>query len=162
MGREATKSKDNVYYKARIEASKYNEKLKSREGASEMLGVHPSTLADYELNTLKCPQPDKVVLMSDLYNAPELMNYFCSTECPIGCNRVEKLEVEDLDRITIKTISTLKNVEMIQDTLIQITEDGVIDDTEKDKLDDILGKLQRISRVAGELEIWVKKNLEVS
>lgn len=161
MGREATKSKSNVYYNARIAAANYNEKLKSREGASEMLGIHPSTLAGYELGTVKCPNPDMIVIMADLYNAPELMNYFCSRECPIGCDRVEKLEVEDLDRITIKTLSTLKGVENIKDALIEITADGVITEDEKGKLEDIMKQLQKITKVAGELKIWVKKNLEV-
>lgn len=39
MGRGATKAAGNVYYKARIEAAKWNDRLCSREGAAEALGV---------------------------------------------------------------------------------------------------------------------------
>lgn len=160
MGRDCKSSRDNKYFKARIDASKYNEKLKSREGASEMLGIHPSTLADYELGMLKCPQPDKVVLMADLYNAPELLNRFCCEDCPIGCNCVDKLEVEELDRITIKTLNTLKNADDIKETLIDITADGVIDKSERLKMNDIVEQLTQISKVAGELKLWVQKNID--
>ena len=50
----------------------YNERLYSREGAAELLGISVSTLADYELGNTKVVPVDKVVLMADLYNAPEL------------------------------------------------------------------------------------------
>lgn len=39
MGRSATKAAGNVYYQARIEAAKWNDRLCSREGAAEALGV---------------------------------------------------------------------------------------------------------------------------
>lgn len=66
------KENENVYFRARKEAAKYNERLSSREGAAELLGVSASTLADYELGNTKVVPVDKVVLMADLYNCPEL------------------------------------------------------------------------------------------
>ena len=61
----------------------YNERLYSREGAAELLGISVSTLADYELGNTKVVPVDKVVLMADLYNAPELKTGYCKYECPI-------------------------------------------------------------------------------
>lgn len=61
----------------------YNERLYSREGAAELLGISVSTLADYELGNTKVVPVDKVVLMADLYNAPELKTGYCKHECPI-------------------------------------------------------------------------------
>ena len=49
MGAAATKAVGNVYYEARKKAAMYNDRLSSREGAAEALGISPSTLADYEL-----------------------------------------------------------------------------------------------------------------
>lgn len=49
MGNGGTKENQNVYFRARKQAAMYNERLSSREGAAEMLGISPSTLADYEL-----------------------------------------------------------------------------------------------------------------
>ena len=72
MGNGGTKENQNVYFRARKQAAMYNERLSSREGAAEMLGISPSTLADYELGITKFVPVDKVVLMADLYNCPEL------------------------------------------------------------------------------------------
>lgn len=72
MGRGPTKSNENVYFVARKKAAMYNERLYSREGAAELLGISVSTLADYKLGNTKVVPVDKVVLMADLYNAPEL------------------------------------------------------------------------------------------
>ena len=72
MGRRPTKAADNPFCKARLEAAKYNERLYSKEGAAELLGVSVSTLSDYELGITKIIPPDMVLKMSDLYNAPEI------------------------------------------------------------------------------------------
>ena len=50
MGSGCMKDNNNVYFRARKNAAMYNEKLSSREGAAEMLGICVSTLADYELD----------------------------------------------------------------------------------------------------------------
>lgn len=84
MGKGSMKENENVYFRARKEAAKYNDKLFSREGASELLGISVSTLADYELGNTKFVPVDKVVLMADLYNAPELKYGYRKYECPIG------------------------------------------------------------------------------
>lgn len=68
MGKGSIKSTENVYFRARKNAAMYNERLSSREGASEMLGLSVSTLADYELGNTKVVPVDKVVLMADRYN----------------------------------------------------------------------------------------------
>ena len=42
MGTNPTKAMDNIYCRCRKEAGKYNDKLNSREGAAELLGVSVS------------------------------------------------------------------------------------------------------------------------
>lgn len=56
---------ENVWFRARKKAASYNDKLNSREGASEAIGIAPSTLAEYELGITKCIPPDKAVLMAE-------------------------------------------------------------------------------------------------
>lgn len=82
MANECMKTNENIYFRCRKEAAKYNDKLNSRESASELLGVSVSSLADYELGNTKVVPVDKVVLMADLYNAPQLLNGYCARECP--------------------------------------------------------------------------------
>lgn len=49
MGRDAAKACENQCFRCRKEAAKHNDKLGSREGAAELLGISVSSLADYEL-----------------------------------------------------------------------------------------------------------------
>ena len=92
MGREATKAAGNPWYEARKRAAEYDDRLSSREGAAESLGMSVSALADAELGLTKCMPVDKAVLMSDRYNAPQLLNYYClsrfSTTTSSGLGRM--------------------------------------------------------------------------
>lgn len=83
MGKEPLKENTNVYFQARKRAAMSNDRLFSRENAAELLGISPYTLADYELGNTKVVPVDKVVLMADLYNAPELITGYCKYQCPI-------------------------------------------------------------------------------
>ena len=70
MGRDAAKACENQCFRCRKEAAKYNDKLGSREGAAELLGISVSSLADYELGNTKVIPVDKVVLMADMHEKP--------------------------------------------------------------------------------------------
>lgn len=54
MGRDATKAVGNPWYEARKQASIYDDRLKSREGAAELLGMSSSSVAEAELGMTKC------------------------------------------------------------------------------------------------------------
>lgn len=77
MEHDRIKPYESIYFRCRKQAALYNDKLNSREGAAELLGCSVSSVAGYELGTTKCVPADVVVLMADLYNAPELLNYYC-------------------------------------------------------------------------------------
>ena len=151
---------DNIYKKARIKASEINDKLRSREGASELLGVSASSLLNYETGACKQIPTDVIVKMSDIYNAPELMNYYCFNECLIGKYIAPQIEILDIDRITIQIIASLENVKVLKTELINITADGVIAEDEKSKLKYIVDTLDKISKEAQELKLWTQKNLK--
>lgn len=57
MPKFATKAADNMFCQARYEAAKFNERLSSREGAAEELGVDRTRLARIELGSVT-PYPD--------------------------------------------------------------------------------------------------------
>ncbi len=160
MGASPTKAAENIYCRCRKSAAKYNDKLNSREGASELLGVSVSSLADYELGNTKIVPVDKVILMADLYNAPELRNYYCRNECPLGVHCVPKLELAELDRLTIKLLSAFKNAAEIKESLLDIASDGVISQNERPLLEGIIEDLDEISTRTQELKLWAEKNLE--
>ena len=76
MGQNPTKAASNIFCQKRKEAAKFNDRLNSREGASELIGVSPSALADYELGITKVVPVDVVIKMAEVYNAPELLSYY--------------------------------------------------------------------------------------
>ena len=75
MPKMATKAADNVFYKARMEAAKWNDKLSSREGAAEVTGLDRTRIAYIELGTIT-PYPEEILILADCYNAPELCNHY--------------------------------------------------------------------------------------
>lgn len=108
MPKMATKAADNVFYRARIAAASWNDRLGSREGASEVTGIDRTRLANIELGTIN-PHPEEVLMLSDTYNAPELQNHFCSHLCPLGIGTISPIELEELERVTLQLISAMKS-----------------------------------------------------
>lgn len=158
MGRRPTRAAGSPFCQARLAAAEYNERLRSKEGASEFLGISVSTLSDYELGLTKVIPPDMVLKMADLYNAPELRNYYCTSVCPLGCD-MPKVEIADLDRISLRALATFRRLEDTRESLLSITEDGIIDEAEKPELYRIIGTLEELEQVTQSLKLWVQKNL---
>lgn len=148
---------ENVYFKARKRAAAYNDAFKSREGASEALGIHPSTLASYELNTVKSIPVESVVMMADQYNAPELLNHYCKYECPIGKCREIVTEHESLERTAIGLVRALNvdKVREIKRSLLDIAHDGKVSEDERDELLRIIQQLSDFDRGRQELELMI-------
>ena len=159
MGSGYEFSNDNVYFRSRKSAAKYNDKLYSREGAAELLGISSSTLSDYELGLTKTIPPDMVVKMADLYNAPDLCNRYCNRECPIGSRLNISDEIPTLDRVVLKLVNVLDddNINDIKKKLLSIAEDGKITKDELEVIDEIEKRLSKVSRSISELMLICKK-----
>lgn len=104
---------------------------------------------------------DKAVLMADLYHKPELRNYYCLHECPIGRTLAISDEAPGLERVTVKLLKNLRveDLEGVKDRLVDIAEDGKITDDEKPALEEILTYLDRLSKTVSELRIIGEKAL---
>lgn len=108
MANVTAKTSSNIFYKARCEAATHNEQLSSREGAADYMSIDRGRLYRIE-SGIAVPYPEEIRLMADLYNAPELENYFCRTMCPLGCE-MPKAELANLDRITVRTLSVFRKI----------------------------------------------------
>lgn len=160
MGKKATKAADNMYYLARCEAALTNEELNSREGAAEIIGIDRTRLARIELDTVN-PYPEEVLLMSRTYNTPELCNSYCAKECPIGKTSVKEVTIDDFDRLALKVLGSLKDIDTLRMSLIAISEDGVISKNEEPTFKNILDSLEKISNNAKALHLWAMKNIRI-
>ena len=156
MPKMATKAAGNVFYQARKEASKWNDRLSSREGASEETGVDRTRLAYIELNTVN-PHPEEVLILSEVYNAPELCNHFCSKMCPLGVKTVNEVEVTELEKTVLQLLSVFQSLPQVKAVLIDIAADGVIDNTEKPRMENIISKLDEAATKIQALKIYFQK-----
>ncbi len=158
MGTNPTKAADNIFCQARKKAAMYNEKLQSRAGAAELLGyASSSTISDWELG-ISLPTAQAVLKMADLYNAPELINSYCTEMCPLGGD-LQKVDTNSLDRITIQALASFERLSRTRNILLDITADGEISEDEKEPLDQVLRHFEELEKVAQNLKLWVKKNL---
>ena len=160
MGKKATKAADNMYYLARSEAARTNSDFSSREKAAELTGIDRTRLARIELDTI-APYPEEVKAMAEAYNMPELCNSYCARECPIGRTSVSEVTNDDFDRLALKVLGSLKDIDALRASLIAISEDGVIEENERPAFQKILDSLQKISNNANALRIWAMKNIRL-
>lgn len=157
MSNITAETSSNAFYRARCAASTHNEQLKSREGAAAIMSIDRGRLYRIEKGLIN-PYPEEVHLMADLYNAPELRNYYCTEICPLGCE-ITKASVEDLDRITVRVVSAFRRLDGTKELLLDITEDGIVADDEKQDMRRVLESLEELEGIAQSLKIWVRKNL---
>lgn len=153
----------NVYLKARREAAEHDKRLSSRERASELLGCSASTLANYELDVTKTVPPDAVVMMADLYNAPELKYHYCANDCPIGRGTPISTTINSIELATVKIIKAFspEEAEAAKKRLVDIAADGKISAEELPVLEWVLDYLDGMAKTIGELRLTCQKALSV-
>lgn len=158
MSKFATKAAENIFCKARYEAAKFNERLSSREGAAEELGIDRTRLARIELGST-VPYQDEVLLMADCYRAPELKGNYCRDMCPLG-KGMPKIEDADLDRISLRALASFRKINEAKELLLDITADGIITDDEKPDLEKIISTLDEVNEITQNLKNWIEKNIK--
>ena len=164
MGSGCTKGSENVYFRCRKEAAMHDERLSSREGAAELLGVSPSTVADYELGNTKVVPVDKVDLMADLYNHPELRTLYCKRECPIGKWMPLATNTGSLESIVLRFLKEFDKgkLEDIRSGLIDIAADGKVDSDERPEFLVLLRMMESLSLILSEMQLAGEKILKQS
>lgn len=123
MPRQVTKAVGNRYCQARLEAAKCNDRFAARASAAEELpGVTEESLKKYELDITRPPN-DVVALMADAYNAPELPQWYCANECPLG-KRCRELPEMPPERTFIRLTNTLNRLDDSMKELAELMDEG--------------------------------------
>ena len=148
-----------MFCQARYEAAKFNERLSSREGAAEELGVDRTRLARIELGSVT-PYPEEVLLMADIFRAPELKGNYCREMCPLGKGMPKIESHQDLDRIALKALCSFRKINEAKELLLDITADGVITEDEKPDLEKIITTLDEVNEITQNLKNWIRKKEE--
>ena len=153
MARTSTKENKNVYHKAREGLGL------TRDRAAELLECISADRIEKIENERSLPNPDEVLIMSEKYMQPDLCNHYCSHECPIGQHYVPEVKIRDLSQIVLETLASLNAMNKQKDRLIDITADGIIDETELDDFIYIQEQLERISIAVETLQLWSERML---
>lgn len=153
MGRVSVKENKNIYQTRREELGL------SREKASEILGTIPPERIEKIENEKTLPHPDEVLVMSEAYKMPNLCNYYCANECPIGKQYVPEVKIKDLSQIVLEMIASLNSMHRKQERLIEITADGKIEGDEIKDFIHIQEELEKISITVETLQFWSEQML---
>ncbi len=153
MGRVSVKENKNLYQVRREELGL------SREKASEMLDSIPPERIEKIENEKSLPHPDEVLTMSEVYKMPNLCNYYCANECPIGQQYVPEVKIKDLSQIVLEMVASLNAMHRKQERLIEITADGIIEGEEIKDFVHIQEELEKISITVETLQLWSEQML---
>lgn len=154
MDSNCKKTDENPYRECRKKAAIYNDALSSMERAAEMLGVSVSTLSNYELG-VTVPPVDIIIVMADLYCAPQLKTMYCKKECFIGRCMPIAVDIGRIDNIVLRIIKQFgeSRIENLKDKLIVIAEDGKVSKEELKELKDICRELDELIKTVWELKL---------
>ncbi len=153
MGRISVKEDKTIYQTIREEWEL------SREKASELLeSITPERIERIE-NEKTMPHPEEVLIMAEKYREPDLCNYYCSNQCPIGKHYVPEIKMKDLSMIVLEMLASLNSMDRKKDRLIEITADGKIEGDEIKDFIYIQEELERISITVETLQLWAEKML---
>lgn len=152
MGRISTKANKTPFQLAREELGL------SREKAAEVTGIEPFKIERIENEKIQA-DPWDVKTMAEAYREPQLCNYYCANECPLGINKVPELKVKGLAQVVLEVLASLNCMKKSQEKLIEITADGVIDNEELNDFIFIQDELKRISVTIESLKLWTEEML---
>lgn len=131
----------------------------SREFAAEKLGISDDKLERIE-NAKQIPNPQDVLIMSDVYQSPELCNYYCSRDCEIGRQYVPEVPASELPGIILRLLDSVYRVENVEKLLVKITADDFIDESEVDDLAHAQYTLEQLSIMIEALQLCIEKKID--
>jgi len=146
---------ENIYYRCRKDAAKHDGRLQSREGAAELLGLSVSTLSNYELGITKFIPVESVLMMADLYHAPELKAHYCKNVCPLGAEKDICLTAGSIESIAVKMACLNKSgkLDEISGKLLEIAQDGRVSDEERAELKGMAESLTGLTLLIQEMRL---------
>ena len=151
MGRKSTKENKNIYQISREEADL------TRDAAAEALGFISADRIEKIETEKTMPHPDEILAMAECYKKPNLCNYYCSHECPIGQKHVPEVKMKDLSQITLEVLAALNTLEKEKNRFIEITMDGIISSDELTDFRRINEQLSQISTTVSALQLWIQQ-----
>lgn len=151
MGRKSTKDNKTIYQQVREELQL------SREQASSLLEYISEDRIEKIESGKTLIRPDEAMRMAEVYKKPELTNYYCSHECPIGQKYIPEVNEKQLSQITVEVLGSLNSLSKLKDRLVEISYDGKISKDELEDFRKIESGLKDLKATIDSLSLWVEK-----
>lgn len=122
--------------------------------------ISESSIKDYE-NGKTVPKPENVMILSEVYAAPELKWLHCSSSCMLGQEIVkasEKFGSSDIYRTFFELTGAFNAIQSIEESLHTIVSDNVLSHEEEEEWNRIIGVLDRITECTNELKVWAENH----
>lgn len=114
----------------------------SQETLAEKLNVSRQAVSKWETGPT-LPETDKLIAISELFNV---------SIDSLLINSINLNTFESMDRILVKFLSSARDMDDISEELLDIMRDGVIDGTERLKVDEIIKTLDSVARIIDEIK----------
>lgn len=117
----------------------------SQEALAEQLNVSRQAISKWELGTA-LPDTDRVIAISNFFEVST--DYLLKDSCHLNNS-------ESLDRVILKFLGSVQDMENISKELVDIMKDGIIDDAERIQMDSIIETLDTIVAIIDEIKAKV-------
>lgn len=155
MGKKSIKENKNIYQQARDDLDLTRAAVEDATGGI----LSASRIEKIENGSLNA-HPEDVIQMAEVYNKPELCNYFCTNECQIGKKYVPAVDtIHELPQITMELLSNLNALNHDKERIIDITADGKISEDERADFEQFREHLAEMSLAIESLKLWADKKI---
>ena len=114
----------------------------SQESLAEIIGVSRQAISKWELGSA-LPDTEKIILLGEAFDVSidSLLKESYSFD-----------DTDNIDRIVIKFLNSAQDMDSISKELLDIAKDGVIDEKEQLRMNDIIEMLDGISNIIHEVK----------
>ena len=114
----------------------------SQEALAEKLNVSRQAISKWELGTT-LPETEKVIAISDFFKVS--LDYLLRGHIRMDSD-------ESLDRMVLRFLGSAQDMENIAEELIDIMQDGIIDEKERVRVEAIIDTLDSIAEIISEIK----------
>ena len=114
----------------------------SQESLAEKLNVSRQAISKWELGTT-LPETEKVIAISDFFKVS--LDYLLRGHIRMDSD-------ESLDRMVLRFLGSAQDMENIAEELIDIMQDGIIDEKERVRVEAIIDTLDSIAEIISEIK----------
>ena len=114
----------------------------SQEALAEKLNVSRQAISKWELGTT-LPETEKVIAISDFFKVS--LDYLLRGHIRMDSD-------ESLDRMVLRFLGSAQDMENIAEELIDIMQDGIIDEKERVRVEAIIDTLDSLAEIISEIK----------